>query len=235
MKGTTKFLTTVLIIVIIYSVYKLFTGQGGSGLYDFVAALHYGSIFLFLCSLTILLLNYKDLNNQIGTVIFLILSLPFTLSSAIGLFNFMDYNRNPNLVARYSIPVTRKQYLEDSLNIKTTIDSLTKMRNIKYGGPDIQYSIIDTIIYSQSGDKVFVSYINKFEKNDLGNNFDPDFLVADTRDSLNWRLTNASYSLGGSFHDIKSLKKEVRKFYFNQFTFLDKDSVKENYFWRVVL
>jgi hypothetical protein len=139
------------------------------------------------------------------------------------------------LTARYSLPVSREQYLFDSVNIKLAIDSLVVMKNSKYGGPDVIYSTIDTIIYSEKGDKVFVSYIKKFEPNDWGNDLDTGYLVADNRDSVFWCLTRPRYSCGGSYHDINTLKLEVRKCYFNQFTFLDRDSTTENYFWKIVL
>lgn len=96
------------------------------------------------------------------------------------------------------------------------------------------YAVIDTIIYSERGDKIFVSYMEKFEPNDRGNDLDPEYLGADNRDSVFWQLTTVSHQLGGSFHDEKTLKNEVRKFYFNQFSFLDKDSTGENYFWKIV-
>jgi hypothetical protein len=68
-----------------------------------------------------------------------------------------------------------------------------------------------------------------------GNDLGPDYLGADARDSVFWQLTDIRYQMGGRFHDKESLKREVRKFYFNQFSFLDKDSTSGNYFWKVVL
>ncbi len=145
------------------------------------------------------------------------------------------YNRTRDVTAKYALPVNKEQYVFDSTNIKLAIDSLIAMRNREYGGPDVVYAEIDTMIYSERGDKIFVSYIQKFEKNDWGNDLDPDYLVADNRDSVFWNLTHPRYSCGGSYHDIKTLKLEVRKCYFNQFTFLDRDSTANNYFWTAVL
>lgn len=64
---------------------------------------------------------------------------------------------------------------------------------------------------------------------------DFDYFAADKRDRVFWELKDVRYSMSGSFHNKQALKKEVRKFYFNQFTFLDKDSTAANYFWKVVL
>jgi hypothetical protein len=219
----------------VYSFFRAFTGQGGSGLYDFFDAVTYSSIILFTTALIVLLLNLKRLKDFWPASIFLILGLPLTAGYVRGTIEEIKYNRTPDLSVKYKMPVSREQYLFDSTNIKLAIDSLIAMRNRKYGGPDILYGTIDTIIYSQTGDKVFVSFMEKIEPNNRGNDIDPNFLVADSRDSIFWRLTDARYSLSGSFHDIETLKKEVRKFYFNQFSFLDKDSTSKNYFWKVVL
>ena len=141
----------------------------------------------------------------------------------------------PDLSVKYELPVDREQYLFDSINIKIAIDSMIALRNRQYGGPDVLYGIIDTIIYSQKGDKIFVSYMKKFKQNDWGNDLDPDYFGAKGRDSVFWQLTDIRYVMSGSFHDPQSLKLAVRKFYFNKFSFLDKDSASTNYFWDVVL
>ena len=235
MKRTTKILITILICAVVYSFYRAFTGQGGSGLYDFLDAVTYSSVVIFLISLIILIVNIKDYKKHWDTALFLVLGLPLTYSAIRGTIDQYHYNRTPDLTARYSLPVSREQYLFDSVNIKLAIDSLAVMKNSKYGGPDVIYSTIDTIIYSEKGDKVFVSYIKKFEPNDWGNDLDTGYLVADNRDSVFWCLTRPRYSCGGSYHDINTLKLEVRKCYFNQFTFLDRDSTTENYFWKIVL
>jgi hypothetical protein len=235
MKRTTKILITILICATIYSFYRAFTGQGGSGLYDFFDAVTYSSVILFLVSLTILIANIRNYKKHWDTALFLILGLPLTYSAVGWTIGQYQYNRTPDLTAKYALPVTREQYLVDSVNIKLTIDSLVVMRNNKHGGPDVVYAIIDTIIYSEKGNKVFVSYIKKFERNDLGNYLDTDYLVADSRDSIFWSFTDPRYSCGGSYPDIGTLKLGVRKRYFNQFTFLDRDSTAENYFWKVVL
>jgi hypothetical protein len=212
----------------------MFTGQGGSGLYDFFDALVYSSIVLFLAALTVLLFSIKNYKQHWDTVIFLLVGLPLTITAIRGTIEQIHYNRTPDLSVKYELPVSRDQYLFDSVNIKLAIDSLIALRNREYGGPDVLYGLIDTIIYSQAGDKIFVSYMKKFEPNNLGNDLDPDYLGADKKDSVFWQLTTVSHQMGGSFHDERSLKKEVRKFYFNQYSFLDKDSIEQNYFWRIV-
>lgn len=234
MKKSTKLLTSILIIGLLYSFFRIFTGQGGSGLYDFFDALVYSSIVLFLVSLIVLLFSIKIYRQHWDTVIFLLVGLPLTVTAIRGTIEQTHYNRTPDLSVKYELPVSREQYLFDSANIKLAIDSLIALRNREYGGPDILYGLIDTIIYSQAGDKVFISYMKKFEPNNLGNDLDPDYLCADKKDSVFWQLTTVSHQMVGSFHDEGSLKDEVRKFYFNQYSFLDKDSAEQNYFWRIV-
>jgi hypothetical protein len=234
MKKSSKLLTLTLIIGLLYSFFRMFTGQGGSGLYDFFDALVYSSIVLFLASLTVLLFNIKNYKQHWDTVIFLLVGLPLTIVAIRGTIDQIHYNRTPDLSVKYELPVSREQYLFDSVNIKLAIDSMIALRNREYGGPDVLYGLIDTIIYSQAGDKIFVSYMKKFEPNNLGNDLDPDYLGANKRDSVFWQLTDVGVQMSGSFHDEKSLKEEVRKYYFNQYSFLDKDSTTEGYFWKIV-
>ena len=235
MKRSTKILISILIGGILYSFFRMFTGQGGSGLYDFFDAVVYSSIILFLASLVILLFNIKSYKKHWDTFVFLLLGLPLTAMAIRGAINQLHDNGTPDLSVKYELPVDREQYLFDSTNIKLAVDSMIVLRNRERGGPDVLYGVIDTIIYSQAGDKIFVSYMKKFEPNDWGNDLDPDYLGADKRDSIFWQLTTVRYIMSGSFHDEESLKREVRKFYFNQFSFLDKDSTSKNYFWKVVL
>lgn len=99
----------------------------------------------------------------------------------------------------------------------------------------IRSAYLDTIIYSESGDQVFVIYAQQFERNDLGSDLSPAYLSAHERDSMYWHLSEgppkASY-MGGSFHDLPSLNGEVRKFYLNQYSFKNSDSTKKNFIWR---
>ena len=235
MKKSSKFLISVLIIGLLYSFFRMFTGQGGSGLYDFFDALVYSSIVLFLASLIVLLFNIKNYKQHWDAIIFLLVGLPLTITAIRETIDQIHYNRTPDLSVKYELPVSREQYLFDSVKIKLAIDSMIALRNREFGGPDVLYGLIDTIIYSQAGDKIFVSYMKKFEPNNLGNDLDPDYLGADKRDSVFWQLTDVRYSFSGSYHDKETLRREVRKFYFNQFSFLDKDSTSKNYFWKVVL
>ncbi|PWT76086.1 MAG: hypothetical protein C5B59_07390 [Bacteroidetes bacterium] len=127
-------------------------------------------------------------------------------------------------------------FLEDSSRIAVQIDSLIALKNRNTGGTKVANAFIDTIIYSQTGGQIFVSYIRKFQPNDLGNDLDPAYLTADERDSIYWHLrdgTPNNVMMSGSYHDVASLKKEVRKFYFNQYSFIDSDSLKSNFFWKI--
>lgn len=217
-----------------YSFFRMITGQGGSGLFNFFDALVYSSIVLFLVSLIVLLINIKNYKQQWDTFIFLLIGLPLTIMAIRGAIAQIHYDRTPDLSVKYELPVSREEYLFDSANIKLAIDSLIALRNREHGGPDVIYGLIDTIIYSPAGDKIFVSYIKKYEPNEFGNEVVPDYLGANKKDSVFWQLTTVSHQMSGSFHDEKSLKIEVRKFYFNQYSFLDKDSADQNYFWRIV-
>jgi hypothetical protein len=235
MKKSTIFLMTMLVVGLVYSFYKLLSGSGGSGLYDAIDALAYGSIVISLSALLILIVNIKTYKHHLDTFLFLLLGLPLTISSIKGEFETYMYNRPPDLSVKYRLPISREQYLVDSTNIKATIDSIIISDNENYGGPDVLSSTIDTIIYSQTGDKIFVVYIKKFERNQWDNDLAPDYLVASTRNGVLWQLRSLSYQMSGSFQDTQILKKEVRKFYFNQFSFLDRDINSKKYFWRLVL
>ncbi len=235
MKHTSKFLTLILISGLIYSIYCLYTGHGGSGLYDAIDVLGYSSIILFISSLMILCFNIRHPSKQMGTIIFMFIGLPMTFMWILGTIENIHYNREPDLLPKYPVPVSKEQFVKDSINIKTALDSLVAFRNEHGNGPTILYALIDTIIYSQKGDKVFVSYMTKFEQNELGADIYPWFLFSDKRNSLGWQLVQANKNLGGNYHDLPSLKKEVRKFYFNQFSFLDEDSTSKDYFWRIIM
>jgi hypothetical protein len=232
MKNTTKILLGILILGILYSFFKLFTGQGGSGLYDFFDALAYSSIVLFLTSLTVLLINVKRLRKNLDTLVFVLISLPLTISVVDGIVGNMNYNRVPELIAKYPRPISLEQFRLDSVNIKTAIDSMVALKNRNSRNSQILYALIDTIIYSQKGDKIFIIYLNKYSPNNYGNDFVSAAFFADKKDSLFWNLEEAKFQYSGDFHNVATLKREVRKFYFNQFRFADKDSLKDNFFWR---
>src|SRR5688572_55132 len=115
MKLTSKILTAILIIGTVYSFYRAFTGEGGSGLYDFVDAISYSSVVLFIVSLTIILINVRHLRRHIDTIIFLIIGLPLTFTTAMGELNYYDYNRDPDLTVKYPRLVSEEQFKLDSL------------------------------------------------------------------------------------------------------------------------
>jgi hypothetical protein len=216
----------------VYSFYRALTGEGGGGLEDFVVALSYTSVLLFIASVTIIIINFRHLKQHIDTIFFILIGLPLTFASARAELKYHHYNREPDLTVKYPRPVSDQQFKRDSVNIKMAIDSLAVLKNKTYGGRDIVLTIIDTIIYSPKGDKVFVSFINRYESDNINQDFQTDFLYADKRDSISWQWQKVSYGLGGAYPDQIILKKEVRKFYFNQFSFLDQDSATEKYFWR---
>jgi hypothetical protein len=235
MKISTKVLLYILVIGFLYSIYSLFNGEGGSGLGDFSDGLVYTSLLLFFVSLLIVFINIKNLKQQGAAFLFMLIGFPMTLQAIIGVIKFSKVNRAPNLTAKYARPVNQQTFIDDSLHIVTQIDSLIALRNRNTGGIKVASAIIDTIFYSEKGDQIFISYVEKFEPNNLGNDLSPSYLSADSRDSNFWHLKegppNANY-LGGSYHDINELKEAVRKFYFNRYSFLDRDSLKENYFWK---
>ena len=234
MKRTTIFLIVLLILGLLYSFFRAFTGSGGSGLYDFFDALALTSVVLFISSLVILVINYRKIKRHFDTLLFLLIGLPLTFMAVNGTVESIHYNRKPDLAAKYPRPISYDQYFRESLNIKMQIDSLIAIKNRNYGGADIQYTVIDTIIYSQSGGQVFVSYAAKYGTNNLGNDLDAAFLSATNRTNDLWNLREGppnAYIMSGSFHDLKSLKLTVRQFYYNQYLFTDKDSLMKNYFW----
>jgi hypothetical protein len=234
MKRTTKLLIVLLTLGLIYSFYRAFTGPGGSGLYDFFDALALTSVILFISSSVILCINYRNLKNQIDTILFLLLGLPLTFILAKDSIESIHYNRTPDLSVKYSRPISKEEYMFDSTNIKIQIDSLISRKNRDYGGANILYTVIDTIIYSQDGSQVFISYATKFEPNNSGNDLDPAYLSATSKNNNFWNLEEGppkAPNMSGSFHDMKSLKIAVRRYYFNQYLFAEKDSLKEQYFW----
>ena len=76
------------------------------------------------------------------------------------------------------------------------------------------YGTIDTIIYSQTGDQIFVIYMEKFDQTNTVNDLVPAYLVATNRKGVHWQLKPLSYQMSGNFHSKEILKSEVRKFYF---------------------
>ena len=236
MKPSSKFLAGLLILGFLYSFYRLFSGRGGSGLGDFIDGLSYTSIILFIASLTIIVFNFKRLKKYGDTFLFLLLGLPITVMAATGIIRNITYNRTPDLTPKYPRPISSNIFSEDSLRIEIQIDSLIALTNRSTGRLKIADAFIDTIIYSQTGRQVFVSYIQIFEQNDSGNDLSPGYLTADKRDSIYWHLREGSPNnvmMSGNYHDLETLRLELRKFYFNQYTFNDADSLKDNFFWEI--
>ncbi len=235
MKLSTRFLLTILGLGFLYSIYKLFTGHGGSGLGDFFDGLVYTSVILFVVSLSIILFQFRQVKKYADTFLFLLLGLPMTIMAANGLVHNINYNRTPDLTAKYPRPFNQKTVSADSERIAIQVDSLIALRNRNTGGIKVISAFVDTIIYSQSGKKIFVVYARQFAPNHLGNNLDPAYLSADEKGNIYWYLqegTPNAEQMSGSYHNFADLKKAVRKFYFNRYSFLETDSLKENYFWK---
>jgi len=231
MRQSTKILLLILVSGIFFSVLQLFIGKNGSGLGNSIDGIVITSVLVFFCALIILIYNYKKLKTEISAIIFLIISLPLTFLFLKGTLLKIESNRTPDLKAKYIRPVSSKQFIKDSLNIQNAINSLVKLRNEQTGGIKVEYAIIDTIIYSPKADKIWVSYIKKFEPNDYGNNYDTYTLEAEKRNIDGWELTEGS-GLSGSYGNIENLKYQVRKYYFNKYSFDPKNSKEENYFWK---
>ena len=79
MKKTTKILIAILICGIIYSFIRMFSGSGGSGLYDFFDAIIYSSIVICISALIVLISNIKKLRKHLDTFVFFIIGLPLTI------------------------------------------------------------------------------------------------------------------------------------------------------------
>lgn len=235
MKRSAKFLVIIIVLGILYSIWELFTGQGGGGLGDFFDGLVYTSLILSIASLTIIIFHIRQIKQYADTFLFLALGLPMTIMAANGLVHNINYNRTPDLTAKYPRPFSQNTFLKDSLHIAVQIDSLIALRNRETGGIKVVSAFVDTIIYSQSGKEIFVVYTRQFESNNLGYELDPAYLTANKKDSVYWYVqegTPNAVEMSGNYHNLSDLKKAVRKFYFNQYSFLEADSLKENYFWK---
>jgi hypothetical protein len=235
MKRSTKFLVTILGLGLLYSIFKLFTGKGGGGAGDFFDGLGYTSLILFFASFTIIVFHIRQIKKYKDAFLFLLLGFPMTIMRANGLVANINYNRTPGFTAKYPRPFSQNVFTADSARIEVQIDSLIAVRNKQTGGIKVVAAFVDTIIYSQSGKEIFVVYAQQFEPNQLGNNLDPAYLSADEKDSVFWHLqegTPNAEQMSGSYHNIADLKKAVRKFYYNQYSFLEADSLKANYFWK---
>ncbi len=232
---STKLLATIFGAGICLAIFKLLTGQNGSGLGNAIDMLVYASCTLFIASLLVITIRFKEIKRHQGAFLFLLLSIPLTFSAVKNIVIITNYNRKPNLTAKYARPVSDEIFIKDSIKILEQIDSLVALKNRNTGGTKVASTILDTIIYSQSGNQVFVIYAKQFEKNDYGNDLGTGFLSADEKGETDWFLREGppnAYFMSGHFHNIEDLKREVRKFYFNQYKFAAADSLQENYIWK---
>jgi hypothetical protein len=230
-----KFLLWTLGLGIIYSIFKLLSGTGGGGLEDSIEALAFVSLLISILSFGIIILNIRKLKTQIIPFVFLLISLPSTIAVVKSQLLQYRQNRALDLTPQYSRPVSQSQYLGDSLHIKVALDSLVALENRITGGSDIDYGEIDTIIYSPTGNEVFIIYYFKYLKNERADDLYPGYLSGTERNPDFWNLREGKSntdSYGGNYHELSKLKMNVRKFYFNNYSFNPKDSSKENYFWR---
>ena len=231
MKKTTKFLFAILGLGIVYTLYQTMTGHGGSGLYDGIDAITNTSIVLFVVSFIIIIYNIRNIKSQGASFIFLLLALPLTISAISDLIQQINYNRPPDLTNNYPRPFTQKDFVTDSLNIQKAVEAWVVLNNMNSKKNKISNAYIDTIIYSENGDKIFVPFYMEYENNNHGYRFYTSAFYAGKKDSIYWNLEEAKYRLSADYYDSIVLKKEVRKFYFNQFKFANKDSLNDNYFW----
>jgi hypothetical protein len=234
MKKSTKLLLLILVLGLLYSIGKFARGHGGGEAQNFLEGMYFTSFVLFLSSFTILIINIRHLKHYLNTLVIMILCLPTALTVMGGIIETIRYNRTPDLSAKYPRPVTPETFIRGSLRISEQIDSLVALKNRNTRLLIISSTRLDTVIYSQLGDQVFIIYAVQYKPNELGNDISPAYLSASERDSIYWHLRegppNAEY-MSGNFHDWSELKNEVRKFYFNQYLFALKDSAAKNYIW----
>ena len=79
MTASNKFLISIFLTGLLWSVYKLFTSSGGGGLEEFLYGLAYTSIFLFLLSGFILLFQRKKRGDLIDELIIFCVSGVFSI------------------------------------------------------------------------------------------------------------------------------------------------------------
>src|SRR5882672_3214186 len=109
-KKSTMILAAIFMAGLIYSFYRLFTGNGGSGLYDFVDAITYSSAVLFFASAAVLLARIRRWKEQHGAISFLLIGLPLTITLANQEIEVYRYNLPPDLAPQYSRPVSDRKY-----------------------------------------------------------------------------------------------------------------------------
>jgi len=216
---------------VVYSFYKLFSGHGGSGLYDFVDAITYSSVVLFFASAAVLLTRIGQLKDQHGAILFLLIGLPLTITLANQEIENYRYDLPPDLTPPYSRPVSDREYLDDSRGVRIALDSFVVTLKRDEGRGEIQSAYVDTIVYSQTGDQIFVLFVLKMSYG-RGTKLTSSAFYSDQRYETQWLLREASFRYSGDATDSSDLRTELRKFYFNQFRFADQDSLCDNFFWK---
>lgn len=229
MKRSTQILGIIFLLGIVYTAFEIFSASdGASAYYDGSAALTISSIILFISSIVIAVIYIRKIKDHLGIIVFLLFGTPLTISGITNLIDNLHSNRDPDLTVRYELPVTREELYRDSIQIVNEIDSIVAHQDES----KILGASIDTMIYSQKGDKIFVSYI-KTVQSEWGNYYEPGYLVANKYVHNNWHWTDCRYVIDGDYNDPNDLKLDIRKHYFNNFTLVD--SLADNYFWSAVL
>lgn len=197
-----------------------------------------GSISLFLASLFFIIihrLHSDSLVSFIFPVFMLLLSLPFTIRKMVIRYNQYQFNRPPDLTPRYERPVDSERFLKDSIRVLNHIEKNVQRQNDRSGGPYILDVKIDTIIYSERGDKIFIAYAEFFEPNDWGNDVDVAYLIGESKEYGNWNLKTPVVNIGGSYSSFEELKTQVRKILFHNFVFGEENQKSKKYFWRSIM
>lgn len=202
--------------------------------YTIIEGITITNIIIFFTSIIILIFNIKRLKNHLDTFLFLSITFPLTWMSSNKYIEYLNYNKKPDLGNSYIRPIDQSQYLKDSSFVMKAIDSITNEKQHKYNDIKILSVILDTMIYSQDGNKIFIVFIKKCAPNNTVDDLNPDYLYGYKSNGEIWKLAEGSYNISGSYHDIKSLKYDVRQYYFNQFKFSGKDSMKANFFWKML-
>lgn len=129
MKLSSKILFSLLGFGILYSMYRALSGEGGSGLYDFVDAMAYTSMVVSVSSVVVLCFNLKNYKKHLDTFILFLLGLPLTIIAVMGFTQDMYLDRDPDLTPKYRLHFSQEQLKKESMIIKVQIDSLVAAKN----------------------------------------------------------------------------------------------------------
>lgn len=129
MKKSPRILLAIFVVGLTTSFIRLLTGTGGSGIGDFLDAIVYSSIILFLASIMIMILGFNQLKSNTTIWFFLLISVPFTFLYAYNLgFDKLINTTTPNDFLYNA--ADGKDYSLDSLQLTLLVDSLIKQQII---------------------------------------------------------------------------------------------------------